>query len=212
MSQALLASLHTLSFLLLFCLLVLEHREFCLPLDAPRARRLILLDIGYGLAAIDEPLEKIPAVEAMEEAITVQASYSAVDLMGHVNNARYIDWISDCFTFDQHREQTPASIQINYINEVRPGEQVRIQRGAHPDRKARRRAVGLAAVAVAALAAAPPAAPASRPGPRSPTPRPERPGADGSPTSSCPCLSPCIDRRKRRARRTSATQQGRADV
>lgn len=51
MSQALLASLHTLSFLLLFCLLALEHREFCLPLDAPRARRLILLDIGYGLAA-----------------------------------------------------------------------------------------------------------------------------------------------------------------
>ncbi len=86
-----------------------------------------------GLAAINEPLEKIPAVEAMEEALTVQASYSAVDLMGHVNNARYIDWISDCFTFDQHHKQTPASIQINYINEVRPAEQVRILRGARPD-------------------------------------------------------------------------------
>ena len=86
-----------------------------------------------GLSAIDEPLEKIPAVEAMEEALTAQANYSAVDLMEHVNNAHYIDWICDCFTFHQHREQTPKSIQINYINEVRPGEQVRISRGARPD-------------------------------------------------------------------------------
>lgn len=86
-----------------------------------------------GRAAIAEPLEKIPTVERLEEMQAVQANYSAVDLMGHVNNARYIDWISDCFTFDQHRERMPMSIQINYINEVRPGEQVRIFRGSRPD-------------------------------------------------------------------------------
>lgn len=51
MSHALLAAAHSLSIILLFCLLVLELRELYLPLDAPRARRLILIDLSYGLAA-----------------------------------------------------------------------------------------------------------------------------------------------------------------
>lgn len=86
-----------------------------------------------GRNAIEEPLEKIPPVDALEEMLALQANYSTVDLMGHVNNARYIDWISDCFTFDQHRQHIPGWLQINFINEVRPGEQVRILRGARPE-------------------------------------------------------------------------------
>lgn len=86
-----------------------------------------------GKNAIAEALEKIPAVEALNECMTVQAGYSIVDLMGHVNNVRYIDWISDCFPIEQHQARRIAWLQINYINEIKPGETVNLLRAPYPE-------------------------------------------------------------------------------
>lgn len=85
-----------------------------------------------GLHALDEPLEKLAAVENLEEMFTARAGYSAVDLVGHVNNTRYIDWISDCFSFAEHQARQLSEMQINFINEVKPGEEVVLLRGRHP--------------------------------------------------------------------------------
>lgn len=105
-----------------------------------RARRVMLpnaLDTPVpdndGRSAIDETLEKIPAVEELDACFTVQAGYSMVDLMGHVNNARYIDWISDCFPLEDYQKRKPAWLQINFLNEVKPGEAVKLLRGPRPD-------------------------------------------------------------------------------
>jgi medium-chain acyl-[acyl-carrier-protein] hydrolase len=101
-----------------------------------RARRILLpnsLEIPVpdndGKSVIDEPLEKILAVDNLSECFTIQAGYSMVDLMGHVNNARYIDWISDCFSVDEYQVRRPAELQINFLNEVKPGEAVTLLRG-----------------------------------------------------------------------------------
>ncbi|BAN50815.1 DUF2214 family protein [Metapseudomonas resinovorans] len=51
MGQAIAAYLHFISIFVLFALLTLEHRLFKLPLDLERARSLVRIDIGYGLAA-----------------------------------------------------------------------------------------------------------------------------------------------------------------
>ncbi len=109
-------------------------------LISPRARRMLLPQslTGYlpdngGLSALDETLEKIPTVEPLEAQFTVQAGYSAVDLMGHVNNTRYIDWASDCFSFEEHSAHSLSWLQINYINEIKPGEQVMLYKGAYPE-------------------------------------------------------------------------------
>ena len=51
MSQAILAYLHYLSIFVLFALLSVEHVQFKLPLDLRRARRLMITDIAYGVAA-----------------------------------------------------------------------------------------------------------------------------------------------------------------
>lgn len=82
-----------------------------------------------GLSAIDEALEKIAPVEPLAECFCLQAGYSAVDVMGHVNNARYIEWISDCFGMADYEQRRPAWLQINYLNEVVAGETVRLLRG-----------------------------------------------------------------------------------
>jgi putative membrane protein len=51
MASALVAYLHFISLLLMFALLVLEHRLFQLPLDHARARSLVLVDLAYGASA-----------------------------------------------------------------------------------------------------------------------------------------------------------------
>lgn len=104
----------------------------------PRARRMVppqvlqqSLPDNRGLSALDESLEKIPPVENVEDMFRVQAGYSTVDLLGHVNNTRYIDWISNCFDFAHHETYRPAWLQINFINEIRPEDTVLIQKGAY---------------------------------------------------------------------------------
>ncbi|HEX2981581.1 MAG TPA: acyl-ACP thioesterase domain-containing protein, partial [Anaerolineaceae bacterium] len=97
----------------------------------PQARRILPPRALYGevpdnagRSVIEETLEKIQPPEGMTERLRRQAGFSAVDLMGHVNNARYIEWIADLFPLDSYRERDLAWLQINYINEVRPGEEV----------------------------------------------------------------------------------------
>lgn len=95
------------------------------------ARRMLLpsalkgdLPIPPGLVGLDEPLEKIPLPENMTPLWTLPAAYSTIDVMGHVNNTRYIEWVSDCFPVEQYQSHKLDWIQINYTNEVKPGEQV----------------------------------------------------------------------------------------
>lgn len=51
MAQAIAAYLHYLSIFVLFSLLTLEHVLFRQPLDLDRARRLVRVDIFYGISA-----------------------------------------------------------------------------------------------------------------------------------------------------------------
>ena len=99
----------------------------------PHKRRMLLptvlpgsLPRNEGLSALDELLEKIPALEDGQERLLARAGYSAIDLMTHVNNARYVEWICDSFPHQHHRDHTLAWMQINYNNEVKPDEQVAI--------------------------------------------------------------------------------------
>jgi acyl-ACP thioesterase len=78
-------------------------------------------------AFLDEPLEKIIPPAGLTERLQAAATYSAVDLMGHVNNARYVEWLCDAFGAEVWRERTPDWLQINYSNEVKPGEMVSVR-------------------------------------------------------------------------------------
>jgi acyl-ACP thioesterase len=75
---------------------------------------------------LDEPLEKINLNGDGKEKLQITAGYSAVDMVGHVNNSRYVEWICDCFPMEAYREKELDWLQINYEHEVRPGEKVSI--------------------------------------------------------------------------------------
>jgi medium-chain acyl-[acyl-carrier-protein] hydrolase len=79
-----------------------------------------------GISALKDTLEKINLPGNLPELFHIQVGYSAVDLMGHVNNARYIDWICDCFPLDNYASKSLDWLQINYNKEVKPGDKVSI--------------------------------------------------------------------------------------
>ncbi|QNU67749.1 acyl-ACP thioesterase [Ruminiclostridium herbifermentans] len=49
-------------------------------------------------------------------------SYSDIDINGHMNNSKYIDFIADCFTMEKHCEYKVENLQVNYICEALAGD------------------------------------------------------------------------------------------
>ena len=84
------------------------------------------------LVGLDEPLEKLAVPEAPAPHNVVTAGYNTIDLLGHVNNTRYVEWVTDCFPFEHYRANRLSWLQINYNHEVRPGEQVALNSVQNP--------------------------------------------------------------------------------
>lgn len=106
--------------------LVIDPNTHRMQLPNPLVGR---IPVNPGLNALEEDLMKITPENGLEEKFTARAGYSMVDLLGHVNNTRYIDWVMDCFDFDHYASQQLAWLQINYNAEVRAGETVRMLAG-----------------------------------------------------------------------------------
>ena len=54
------------------------------------------------------------------------AFYSDIDFYGHVNNARYIQWIQDAADMDALTGAGQIRLDINYLSEVKPGETIEL--------------------------------------------------------------------------------------
>lgn len=50
--------------------------------------------------------------------------YSDIDLNHHLNNAKYVDYIMDCFSLDYHTKYFVKSIEVDYLREVLPSETI----------------------------------------------------------------------------------------
>lgn len=66
----------------------------------------------------------IPTLDEPVETALRQARYSDLDLNGHVNNARYLDWFCDGFGAEHHTAWALTEATIHYSREVRAGETV----------------------------------------------------------------------------------------
>ena len=64
------------------------------------------------------------AIESDIPAIIRKVMYSDIDLNGHMNNTRYLDWIDDMYDMHFHEVTCMRVIQINYLKELTCGEQV----------------------------------------------------------------------------------------
>lgn len=74
--------------------------------------------------AIDCRLGKLKAFGEPEIAYKKVIGYSDIDINGHLNNSKYVDFIMDCFSVENHKQYNVKSIQVSYINEALPGDTV----------------------------------------------------------------------------------------
>ncbi|NLM09643.1 MAG: acyl-ACP thioesterase [Clostridiaceae bacterium] len=72
--------------------------------------------------ALDSRIRKLRPFGQLEAVYRKVIGYSDTDVNGHINNAKYIDYIMDCFSIEDHKKHTVKSIQVNYIKEVFPGD------------------------------------------------------------------------------------------
>lgn len=70
-----------------------------------------------GEAGLIEKPVRLGSVEG-EDYDGFKVKYSDIDINGHVNSIRYIQWISDCFSLDCYRKCSVKRFEINYVNEM----------------------------------------------------------------------------------------------
>ena len=79
--------------------------------------------------ALDEPLRKLLPARDMKPAYERSVRLSDLDVNQHVNNARYLEWIFDCYDDAHVRSRVLSFLQVNYVGETTLGDTVALSRG-----------------------------------------------------------------------------------
>lgn len=74
--------------------------------------------------AIDCQLGKFKSKGNLNIEYKKTVGYSDIDINEHLNNAKYIDYIMDCFSLEKHKKYIVKSIEIDYVHEALPGETI----------------------------------------------------------------------------------------
>ena len=67
----------------------------------------------------------LPAATAEEELLRA-VSFSDLDINGHMNNTRYLDWLCDLLPAAFHKDHPLKALTICYMNEAREGQQLHL--------------------------------------------------------------------------------------
>ncbi len=68
--------------------------------------------------SVEIELNKLAGAQADSPNLKMPVGFSDIDINGHVNNVRYIDWLMECFSLDFHHSHQLSEIQINYLSEA----------------------------------------------------------------------------------------------
>jgi medium-chain acyl-[acyl-carrier-protein] hydrolase len=83
---------------------------------------------------LDERLEKLPSEGELLNTFERHVSYNDIDINRHVNNARYVDWLLECFPAGTLSDRQISSLQLNYLSEAKPDEIILINMSADTDK------------------------------------------------------------------------------
>lgn len=85
---------------------------------------------------IDTPCDKISLPESGTEFVrNKRVVYSDIDMNGHANNAKYIEWVIDSLPIEFIKEKEITDLKINYISEAQLGETIKISTGKYSDNR-----------------------------------------------------------------------------
>lgn len=78
--------------------------------------------------AIDCKLGKLKHSGELDVSYKKVIGYSDIDFNGHLNNSKYVDYITDCFSMEEHKTYGVKSIEVNFLNEALPGDEITLYR------------------------------------------------------------------------------------
>lgn len=112
---------------------VLEASGLWTLIDRTTRKIIFPKELGISIPGADRPGQlELPgglASPELPEHFTREVQYSDIDLNGHVNNTRYLNWADDLFDEPFHAAHACKLLQINYEKEIRSGETVELLRG-----------------------------------------------------------------------------------
>lgn len=79
-----------------------------------------------GMDALLDGAKSIDPREDLVVCAERRAGYSDIDYNGHVNNARYVQWIQDILPMEPQLGASSLRLDINYLAEVKHGERARM--------------------------------------------------------------------------------------
>jgi Acyl-ACP thioesterase len=80
--------------------------------------------------ALDCSLSKIRPSDEMKPVYKRAIGCSDIDMNGHLNNSKYIDFVTDCFSMEDLKKYRADSIQANYLDEAFPGDVIVLSKSA----------------------------------------------------------------------------------
>jgi acyl-ACP thioesterase len=90
------------------------------------------LPLNEGLDALAEGGKGLDASPEMTKAGERAAAYSDIDFNGHMNNARYVQWIQDILDPGALARAKTMRLDINYLSEVKAGETLELWKAPLP--------------------------------------------------------------------------------
>lgn len=72
--------------------------------------------------ALGQNARKLPGVPSGSTSSTFAARYSDIDVNQHVNSARYLGWLMDCYPAEFHRTHALRCAELNYVSETKWGD------------------------------------------------------------------------------------------
>ena len=78
--------------------------------------------------AIEGGVGKLKPLEGAEVVYEKEIRFTDVDYNHHVNNAKYVDFIMDAFSFEEHGKRDVKALEMHYINEAEPEDTILIRR------------------------------------------------------------------------------------
>jgi acyl-ACP thioesterase len=90
------------------------------------------LPLNEGLDALAGGGKGLNAAAEAEKAGERTAAYSDIDFNGHMNNARYVQWIQDIIEPGALARSAAMRLDINYLSEVKAGETLELWKAPIP--------------------------------------------------------------------------------
>ncbi len=113
----------------LWLILDVEARKIVLPAQAA----VPMPDTSMYAPPLPLP-ERVTPVEGEALVSLREPRYTDLDVNGHVNNARYADWVCDALPLDMQRTHALQDLLLNYSKEIWPGQHAQLTLRQQDDR------------------------------------------------------------------------------